>query len=265
MKSDLHVVSFSGGKDSTAMLIGMKEKGMQIDMVLYCDTTVEFPEMYDHIKKVESFIDIPITKLSASHSYEYYLLDHMKKTRTGEFVKGYSFAGTRSRWCTSKLKTDVINRFLSELKDKYNIIQYVGIASDEQYRIKDLNYPLVDWGWTEADCLQYCYDKGFDFGGLYEIFHRVSCWCCPLQSLDELRKLRKNFPDLWKQLQEWQLKTWRKFRPDFSVQELEIRFSLEDEWIADGKEINPKKESFRKELKRRLERKGEMNAGIQGF
>ena len=46
-----HIVSFSGGKDSTAMLLKMIEKGMPIDEIIFCDTTAEFPEMYDHIKK----------------------------------------------------------------------------------------------------------------------------------------------------------------------------------------------------------------------
>ena len=45
-KPDLHIVSFSGGKDSTAMLLHMMELGMQIDIVLYCDTWMEFPAMY---------------------------------------------------------------------------------------------------------------------------------------------------------------------------------------------------------------------------
>ena len=89
---------------------------------------------------------------------------------------------------------------------------------------------LVEWGWTEADCLQYCYDKGFDWGGLYNIFKRVSCWCCPLKSLNELRQLRHNFPDLWATLLDWQHKTWRKFRADYSVDELEERFAKEDEY-----------------------------------
>lgn len=107
---------------------------------------------------------------------------------------------------------------------------------------------------TEADCLKYCYDKGFDFGGLYKIFHRVSCWCCPLQSLEELRKLRKHFPDLWKQLEEWDRKTWRDFRKDFSVRELEIRFQLEEERAAKGLSISGHNKEFRAELKRRLEK-----------
>lgn len=44
-----HAVTLSGGKDSTAMLLLMIERGMSIDMVLSADTGMEFPEMYAHL------------------------------------------------------------------------------------------------------------------------------------------------------------------------------------------------------------------------
>lgn len=86
----------------------------------------------------------------------------------------------------------MVDAYLKELRENHTVIEYVGIAADEPKRIKDKTYPLAEWGMTEKDCLAYCYERGFDWGGLYEIFHRVSCWCCPLQSLDELRKLHRH-------------------------------------------------------------------------
>ena len=107
---------------------------------------------------------------------------------------------------------------------------------------------------TEQDCLEYCYSKGYDWEGLYTIFRRVSCWCCPLQPLEELRQLRRNFPELWKQLLEWQSKTWRSFKTDYTVQELDIRFQFEEERLAEGKRIRGKE--FFKELRKKLGRHG---------
>ncbi len=49
-------VSLSGGKDSSCLLILMIEKGLPIDSVLYADTTMEFPEMEDHIAKLDDFL-----------------------------------------------------------------------------------------------------------------------------------------------------------------------------------------------------------------
>lgn len=236
------------------MLLKMKEVGMKIDIIIWCDTGLEFPAMYKHINEVERFIGIPITRLKAEKTFEYWFLEHEPKRKNPELfgLKGYSWGGPKNRWCTRALKTTVINRYLSDLNKKFDVVHYIGIAADERNRIRDKRYPLVDWGMTEADCLKYCYDKGFNFGGLYEIFHRVSCWCCPLQSLAELRNLRKHFPELWQQLQEWQLKTWRKFRADFSVQELEIRFQLEEEWSDKGLSVSGRNKEFSSELKRRL-------------
>ena len=123
-----------------------------------------------------------------------------------------SWGGPYNRWCTAMLKTRVIAKYLKELKKEYDVIEYIGIAADEPKRIKENGcYPLVEWSMTEKDCLDYCYAKGFDWGGLYEIFHRVSCWCCPLQALSELRKLYVHFPDLWAQLRRWDDSTWRRW------------------------------------------------------
>lgn len=52
----LNVVQFSGGKDSTAMLLMMLEKNMPIDDIIFCDTGKEFPQVYEHIEKVNKYI-----------------------------------------------------------------------------------------------------------------------------------------------------------------------------------------------------------------
>lgn len=55
-QKQFHAVSLSGGKDSTAMLLLMIERNMPIDMVLYADTGMEFPEMYGHIAKLDAYL-----------------------------------------------------------------------------------------------------------------------------------------------------------------------------------------------------------------
>ena len=229
--------------------------------------------MEEHISKVEEYIkrytDIGITRLKPEHPFEYYFFDvrihHRKKTKFNERLgtdshNGFSWPGPKMRWCTDRLKTRPRTKFLRDYRKEYNIIEYVGIAADEEYRLRrkindreNKRYPLVDWGMTEADCLKYCYDRGFDWGGLYEKFSRVSCWCCPLQSLPELRVLYHEFPDLWQKLKEMDSQTYGQFRIDYSVIDLEKRFDLEDEWRAAGRE--PKGKAFFTELKNVLKEK----------
>ena len=251
-KPTLHVVSLSGGKDSTAMLLRMLEEKMPVDIILLCDTGMEFPGLYDHIDKLEKYIGRPITRLKSPYSFDYYFFEYTPKRKNPALVGqvGLSWAGPRSRWCTAWLKTRIIGRYLRELEKDYTVIQYVGIAADEQNRIHDFRYPLVDWKMTEEDCLAYCKERGFDWDGLYDIFHRVSCWCCPLQSYDELRKLRKHFPELWERIRYMDKNTWRTIKPDYSIEQLEIRFAFEDECLAKGLPIKGK--AFFDALRERL-------------
>lgn len=163
-----HIVSLSGGKDSTAMLLRMLEEGRPVDIILFCDTGIEFDAMYHHIDKLEKYIGRPITRLKSSYNFEYLLLEHMPQRRNPELIgrKGYSWGGPRNRWCTAILKTRVIDQYLRDLAKDYAIKQYIGIAADEPKRIRGYNYPLVEWGMTEADCLAYCKAHGFDWDGL---------------------------------------------------------------------------------------------------
>ena len=261
-KPDYIVASLSGGKDSSALVLRKIELGERIDEVICCDTYKEFPAMYRHLEKMQKVIEaagIKFTMLRAEKTFDYLMFEHnvKRKNKALEGLKGYSWAGPHQRWCTSKLKVDVINKYLAELRSKYNVIQLIGIAYDEQYRLEreyanrdDVEFSLVKWKWVEETCLQYCYSKGFDWEGLYELFDRVSCWCCPLQTLKELRNLRKHFPDLWVELIDMDNRTWRKFRADYSAKELDIRFAFEEERQAQGLSITSRE--FFAELKKRL-------------
>lgn len=245
------------------MLLRMMETGKHIDEVIFCDTYKEYPAMYRHVEKVKLITEqagIKFTILKNERTFDYFFLEY--RASKGFFernrdIKGRSWATPRIRWCTKEMKMMVVKRHLYELSKKYNIIQCVGIAADETRRLerecnkmKNKQLPLVEWGWSEKDCLKYCYGKGYDWEGLYEIYDRASCWCCPLQSLKSLRSLYKHFPDLWQKLKEMDKKTWRKFRADYCVADLEKRFDFEEERIKQNLPI--KGREFYTQLKRLL-------------
>lgn len=219
-----HIISFSGGKDSTAMLLMMIEKNISIDDIVFCDTGMEFPLMYKHIEKVEKYIKRPITILKNDKSFEYYLAEHIKIRGKNKGKKGYGWPDFKNRWCTAGLKR---NLMLKYCRDN---IEYHGIAYDEKERCKknktgrNIKYPLVEWKITEKQALEYCYNKGFDWGGLYKDFIRVSCWCCPLSRIGELEILYNKYPKLWNKLKKLDKLSYRKFRNDYTVDELEKKF-----------------------------------------
>lgn len=226
-----HIVSFSGGKDSTAMLLRMLEENMPIDEIIFVNTGKDFPDMITHIEKVKQYLkenyNKEITTLKSEKSFDYLMFEHEKTRGKNKGKKGYGWATMRCRWCTTILKNQVIDSYLKKY-EKEEYVEYIGIAYDEPKRIKDKRYPLVDWKMTEKDCLQYCYDRGFNWNGLYEHFDRLSCWCCPLKNLKELKILYTYYPDLWQELKEMDLKAYNQFRKDYSVEQLEKKFKIEE-------------------------------------
>lgn len=254
------VVNFSGGKDSTAMLLNMLKIGEHIDEVICCDTGKEFPAMYRHISKIQKVVEdsgVKFTVLKADHSFDEYMFQFQTPSakREGRFGKAWPTAVVR--WCTGEMKRDVTKRYLRKLNQAYDVIECDGIAFDEQIRLQRKNqqqshkrHPLVEWEWTERDCLQYCYDLGYDWEGLYEILDRVSCWCCPLATLENVRKLYYHFPELWVELKEMDERAWNDFKFNTSVRDLEVRFELEKEFEEQGKSIRSRE--FFTELKKRL-------------
>lgn len=264
-KPEYHVASFSGGKDSTAMVLRMIERGDHLDEVLFCDTTMDFPAMLRHVERVKQVVEaagIKFVTLRAEQDFEHYLtaVDVPNRKPSSSFygVPGYGWPSHKNRWCTARLKTDLIARHLRGLNETHEVIQYVGIAADEDHRLERKNnqdpnhrHPLREWGWTEADALDYCYSLGYDWEGLYNIFNRVSCWCCPLQRYEELRKLRSHFPDLWERLKELDSRQWQTFAHGYRITDFERRFALEEALTEAGHSITNR--AFFADLKRHLD------------
>jgi hypothetical protein len=168
------------------------------------------------------------------------------KRGTGEVHKiGRGWPAPNIRWCTG-VKQNALNTHLRALTHRAGVTlplrQCIGFAADEIGRLDGptkrdglyyvQRYPLVEWGITEAEALAYCRQRGFTWGRLYDYFDRVSCFCCPLQSLDDLRKLRWIYPGLWQRM--LTMESWlpendkeRRFNHS-SVSRLEKRFAAED-------------------------------------
>lgn len=115
-----------------------------------------------------------------------------------------------------------------------NII-YVGIAADEPNRFHNLSNrkksPLVEAGWTEQDCCRWCEDNDL-LSPIYTTATRGGCWFCHNQSINQLRLLRKTYPNLWALMLKWDKDSSLSFHPDgHTVHDFDRRFALEDEGL----------------------------------
>ena len=83
-----NIINLSGGKDSTAMLLMCLENGYRIDDVVFCDTTVEFPQMYEHLEKLQSNIPLRINIIKQPYSFEYMMLYYENVRKAHSFRCG---------------------------------------------------------------------------------------------------------------------------------------------------------------------------------
>ena len=132
-----YIVSFSGGKDSTAMLLRLIEEKKPIDEIIFCDTGKEFPGLIKHIKKVEDYIKRPITILKAENSFDY-IFTEKKRTKSNKYsdVKGYGWPSAMRRWCTTMLKIVVFKKYIKEHYSEYKT--YIGLAYDKTKELQEI-------------------------------------------------------------------------------------------------------------------------------
>lgn len=227
-----HIASVSFGKDSLAMLLMLIDKGCPLDEVVFYDTGMEFEAIYNIRNEIVKLLNekgIKYTELHPKNTFEYNMFERPVNKRDGSKSKGYSWCGGRCRWGTTE-KVKTIEKYC---KDS---VQYIGIAYDELKRIKENSnkrYPLYEWGVTEQEALNYCYQKGFNWleNGieLYEYLDRVSCWCCANKNLKELRNYKRYLPNYWEKLKELQRRTNRPFKNNkYTINDLEIKFEKEE-------------------------------------
>ena len=145
------------------------------------------------------------------------------------------FATKWSQYCTGQLKKRVFQQRRSQ-GATINIVQYLGIAADEPERIKrhtkpGIVLPLVDIGWDEAYCRQWCEENDL-LSPIYTTATRGGCWFCHNQGVGQLRLLRKNYPELWALLLKWDADSPVTFHPDGrTVADFDKRFQMEDDGL----------------------------------
>lgn len=212
------IVCYSGGKDSTAMLIHLLQTKQQIDDIIYCDMGEWMWEGHlEHIHHVEETLNVKIHVIPCFH----------------EIRKGFErwgFPSILNRWCTG-IKRESMKQYISEHYPDDEIIQYIGYCADEEKRTSktlysyfDVEYPLMEAGITSEEALQMCYKMGFTFGDVYSHHSHYNCWMCPLQRKQELEYIYLNMPEKWQYLRQLQQGTYGYYQNGKTIMEYEQTF-----------------------------------------
>lgn len=232
-----HILSLSYGKDSLASLGAIEQLGWPLDRIVHAEVMatdtipadlpvmIEFKMKADEIIKKRYGIKVEHVHGKTAESIIYHR--RTKGKRVGQIV-GWPLTSFNGGGCE-------LQRPCKVLLMPPDAIQYVGIAADEQRRFNILSdtkkSPLVEIGWTENDCYQWCKDNNL-LSPLYSVAKRGGCFFCPNQGVDTLRSLRKQHPELWELMLKWDADSPVHFKPDgHTVHDFDKRFQMEDEGL----------------------------------
>ena len=196
-----HLLGLSGGKDSSALAIYLRDKVPEMEY-FFADTGAELPETLEFIELLEDYLGKPIVRLNAAKSFEYYLK-----------LNGNFLPTAKTRWCTSELKI----RPFEEYVGNDTAITYVGIRADEPYRQGYLStkpnisarYPFVEDGLNKEDVFEILRASGLGVPKYYEWRSRSGCYFCFFQRKEEWVELAERYPELFEKAQ-----TYEQFHRD---------------------------------------------------
>lgn len=241
-----HILSLSYGKDSLACLGAIEELGWPLDRIVHAEVwatdtiPADLPPMVEFKAKADAIIKerwgIEVEHARGKLTYEqgfYRVKKETAKHRPGKYY-GWPFS-VKGAWCNSDVKMPPLDKI-----GRGNIV-YVGIATDELRRFHVLSdakkSPLVEAGWTEAMCREWC-EKNDLLSPIYTTATRGGCWFCNNQPVNQLRLLRKNYPEYWALMLKWDKDSSVTFHADgHTVHDFERRFQAEDDGLisADDK------------------------------
>ena len=183
-----HVLGLSGGKDSSALAIYMRDRVPEMEY-FFTDTGAELPETYEYLDRLEGFLGKPIARLSSERGF-----DHILK------MKNNFLPSPNTRWCTRELKIEPFERWIGEDP----AVTYIGIRADEPrdgYKSTKLNitpaFPFKEAGLGLADIQRILADSGLGIPDYYKWRSRSGCYFCFFQRKSEWVGLAKHHPDLF--------------------------------------------------------------------
>lgn len=210
------VVAFSGGKDSTALALRLKEVGKPFRL-LNTPTGNELPGVREHIERIADHTGSELVDLKAPTLAE--LIDEQQ-----------ALPNWRMRWCTRMIKIEPCAEWLNRNK---SAVLAVGLRADEQGRAggtyaasSEIVYPLREWGWDETRVRAYVSCKGF------QPPKRTDCAVCFYQTLYEWHELWINHKRYYEEGIHWEDTIGHTFRsPRRDSWPASLR-SLAEEFVA---------------------------------
>ncbi len=229
-KSIRHILSLSGGKDSAALAVYMRDQVPEMEYIFH-DTDKELPETYEYLYRLEAILGKKITYTTPEHSFDKWLA-----------VYGGMIPSNHRRWCTKMLKIKPFEDYVGN----DIVINYVGLRADEKrdgYLSPKPNitavHPFKEDGLCKSDIMLILEESGLglppymDWGRT-----RSGCFFCFYQQKIEWVRLKQVHPDLFQKALEYEYVNqkngnpfyWNKHEPLIELQKPERMKQIEENW-----------------------------------
>ena len=184
-----HICGISGGKDSSALAIYLRDKVPEMEY-FFCDTGAELPETYEYLTRLEVILGKSIVRLNAQRGFDHWF----------EVFRG-TLPSPQMRWCTKNMKIKPIEEWIGEAP----ALSYVAIRADESNRkgyistkpnIQTL-FPFIEDGIDQDGVMRILSDAGVGLPTYYEWRTRSGCYFCFYQRKAEWIGLAERHPELF--------------------------------------------------------------------
>ena len=191
-----HVCGISGGKDSAALAIYLKQQDKIPEMEYYfSDTGCELLETYDFIDRLEAYLGKKIIKLGSESTFKHHL-----------FMMGNMLPSPQQRWCTVKMKLEPFEKFVGT----DNVKSYIAIRADEHregYISSKTNiqpvFPFIHDDIIRKDVFRIL-EETVGVPEYYKWRSRSGCYFCFFQRREEWIGLHEHHPDLFEKAMQFE-------------------------------------------------------------
>ncbi|MCY4260113.1 MAG: phosphoadenosine phosphosulfate reductase family protein [Rhodobacteraceae bacterium] len=203
MSGTRHVLGLSGGRDSAALAIFMRQRHPDINIeYFFTDTGKELPEVYAYLTRLEGYLGKPIQRLNPDRDFDFWLKSY----------KNY-LPSAQSRWCTRQLKLRPFESWVRNfLEEGDTVISYVAIRSDEEYREGyqsrkaklHVRLPFKDASIDKSGVIEILEGSGLGLPDYYRWRSRSGCTFCFFQQKIEWVRLKEEHPDAFEEAKSYE-------------------------------------------------------------
>jgi hypothetical protein len=201
--SERHVLGISGGRDSAALAVYMRQQHPELEIdYFFTDTGKELPEVYEFLGRLEGFLGKPILRLNPDRDFDFWLREY------NNFLPS-----PQTRWCTRQLKIKPFEDWVRPLVRAGDIVNsYVAIRSDEDYREGyvsgqenlRIHLPFRTDGVDKAGVAEILEAAGVGLPDYYRWRSRSGCTFCFYQQKIEWARLLKEHPDAYEEARRYE-------------------------------------------------------------